>query len=820
MKLSADPQRTVTIPITKTDQDGATSSDYSGVPASVTFNSGETEKSFTFTATADTVDDDGESVKLTFGTLPAGVTEGTTNATVVSIDDDDAMSQPQVSSEVSFGSSAYSLMEGGTITISVRLSEDPEGTVTIPLNTTNGTGVSSSDYSGVPASVTFNSGDTEKSFSFAASQDTDDEIEETVTLTFGDLPTGITSGTPAQAMVAIRDSLRVSFGASSYQATEGGNGAEVTVKLDSPAHDDIVIPITPTGMNGATSVDWTGVPNTLTFSIGDTEETFTVMAYDDAVEDDGESVQLAFGTLPAGVVRGSPSTAIVQLMNTELRDPPSCADAVWCATVMFSDDSNDDWGRRGLIYHPGQNPGGDRSELTDNRSTISDDRFEFRGAEYYIWHITTRPAITPGIPPQPLGQVPDEAEFAISLGRWDQTQRFSGNVTTAHYQDWVLWVDGYPLPFSEASTNGRTFWWHDAKFQSLYGDWSKEDQIQLVLEVDPLSDRADPALTMPSAPRYLVASPSYESLLVSWLEPVNDGGSPVTHYLVQWKLLSATWSDANAVSEEMVNPSASSFHTVDGLSNGTNYTVRVIAVNIQGESIPSNEHFGRPQSDWLRVRNNFVDGDTITLTYERNLDANSVPDPARFWVAVNGGLREVNSVSVSGRNVVLTLDSAVKSADKVEVNYFAPSEASVKGIQDTEGQTAWSLWFPEPLRLSQNRTPGPAPDLTAEFVDTLPMTHDGPSAALRIQIRFSEPVRVEAGPAFAYLLEVEGAEVVFAWWVDRDTSLWEVMLVPEDNDTDITVVLPASRSCLDRGAPCASGERTLTTRLEHTISGN
>ena len=49
--LSADPERTVTIPITKTDQDGASSADYSGVPASVTFNSGDTEKTFTFTAT-------------------------------------------------------------------------------------------------------------------------------------------------------------------------------------------------------------------------------------------------------------------------------------------------------------------------------------------------------------------------------------------------------------------------------------------------------------------------------------------------------------------------------------------------------------------------------------------------------------------------------------------------------------------------------------------------------------------------------------------------------------------------------------------------
>ena len=53
---------------TVTDQDGASPADYSGVPSSVTFDSGEVLKTFIFSATQDDVDDDGESVKLTFGT--------------------------------------------------------------------------------------------------------------------------------------------------------------------------------------------------------------------------------------------------------------------------------------------------------------------------------------------------------------------------------------------------------------------------------------------------------------------------------------------------------------------------------------------------------------------------------------------------------------------------------------------------------------------------------------------------------------------------------------------------------------------------------
>ena len=76
--LDVDPERTVKVPLTVTDQDGASPADYSGVPASVTFDSGEVLKTFTFSATQDDVDDDGESVKLTFGTpLPARVSAGT-----------------------------------------------------------------------------------------------------------------------------------------------------------------------------------------------------------------------------------------------------------------------------------------------------------------------------------------------------------------------------------------------------------------------------------------------------------------------------------------------------------------------------------------------------------------------------------------------------------------------------------------------------------------------------------------------------------------------------------------------------------------------
>ena len=86
--LSAAPEREVTIPLTAANENGASSADYT-VPASVTFASGDTSKTVTFSATPDNVDDDDERVRLGFSTLPAGVTAGTPNQATVSITDDD-----------------------------------------------------------------------------------------------------------------------------------------------------------------------------------------------------------------------------------------------------------------------------------------------------------------------------------------------------------------------------------------------------------------------------------------------------------------------------------------------------------------------------------------------------------------------------------------------------------------------------------------------------------------------------------------------------------------------------------------------------------
>ena len=315
VKLDAEPERTVTVPLTKANQGGASNSDYS-VPANVTFNGGETEKSITFSASSDSDNDDGESVKLGFGNLPAGVSAGSTNETVVSITDDDV---PSVN--VSFEQGSYTVAEGSSVTVKVKLDAEPERTVTVPLTKANQGGASNSDYSGVPANVTFNGGETEKTISFSAASDSDNDDGESVKLGFGNLPAGVSAGSTNETVVSITDddlpSVEVSFEQGSYTVAEGSS-VNITVTLDQDPERTVTIPLTVTNQGGATSADHSLVPENITFNAGQTSRIFSFQADQDTDNDDGESVKLGFGSLPAGVAAGSTNETVVSITDDDL----------------------------------------------------------------------------------------------------------------------------------------------------------------------------------------------------------------------------------------------------------------------------------------------------------------------------------------------------------------------------------------------------------------------------------------------------------------------------------------------------------------------
>ena len=308
VRLSEAPGRTVAVTVTAVPASPTVAGDYT-VPTSVSFAATETSKTIAFAANHDS-DDDDESVTLGFGSsLPAGVSAGSQATTVVTIDDDDPTAVT-----VSFAQAAYSVTEGVSVSVEVRLSEAPGRTVAVTVTAAPASPTVAGDYT-VPTSVSFAATETSKTIAFAANHDSDDD-DESVTLGFGSsLPAGVSAGSQATTVVTIDDddptAVTVSFAQAAYSVTEGAS-VSVEVRLSEAPGRTVAVTVTAAPASPTVAGDYT-VPTSVSFAATETSKTIAFAANHDS-DDDDESVTLGFGSsLPAGVSAGSQATTVVTI---------------------------------------------------------------------------------------------------------------------------------------------------------------------------------------------------------------------------------------------------------------------------------------------------------------------------------------------------------------------------------------------------------------------------------------------------------------------------------------------------------------------------
>ena len=283
----------------------------------MTFQPGETSRTITFEAVDDGDDDDDESVKLEFGTMPdAWVTTGTQDETTVAIVDND---HPVLT--VEFGQDEQRLDENETVQVTVRLSAAPEREVSIPITATGLGGATGDDYM-VPNSVTFAANEIEKTITFEAVDDEDDDDDESVELGFGmNLPERITEGARSETTLKIGDnddpSVSVMFAETAYTVAEDGT-VQVTVNVSADPKRTIIIPIMPVPQGRATAADYTVMPSVSFHSGSTTAQTFTFEATHDLIDDDNDQVTLEFGTMPdPRVSAGTPAETTVTIADDD-----------------------------------------------------------------------------------------------------------------------------------------------------------------------------------------------------------------------------------------------------------------------------------------------------------------------------------------------------------------------------------------------------------------------------------------------------------------------------------------------------------------------
>ena len=292
---------------------GATAgADYTAAQGTLTFPAATTAgREVAVPVTDDAADEEeAETFRVTLSNASNAVLAGGGQSLQVTgtIEDDD---DPEV--EVSFGSPGYQAAEGDSVVVMVVLSKDPERLVEIPLVKGHVGGVTEDDYSGLPATVAFVSGQTVREIVFAATDDSEDDDGEAVALEFGPLPSRVDGGESTMLMIEDDDhpEVEVSFGSPSYEATEGESVA-VVVKLSADPERRVAIPLIRTHHGGVTAGDYSGIPSSVSFASGETELELSFTAVDDSANDDGEAVTLSFGELPERVSgRGETTLAIL-----------------------------------------------------------------------------------------------------------------------------------------------------------------------------------------------------------------------------------------------------------------------------------------------------------------------------------------------------------------------------------------------------------------------------------------------------------------------------------------------------------------------------
>ena len=333
--LSPQSTQTVTVRYAIAGATARQGSDYTAAPATgtLTFAPEQTQKTVRVYLTDDNIDEpDEETLTVTLSNPQnAALDQNRDTATGTIRDNDEAA--------LSIGDASG--FEGSSINFTVTLSLRSTQTVSVEYEIADGTAREGSDYTASPATatLTFAPGQTRKTIRVPLRNDDINEPDETFTVFIRDpqnavldrnfavgtiinrhqgtlttTPPPTPSPPPPPPTPSPPPAVTVSFGSSLYSVTEGETVA-VRVTLSEDPGRTVTIPITTDQATSAATEDYSLQSTSVTFASGETLGDITLTATDDNVDDDGEVVVLAFGTLPQNVSGGTSTSATVTIRD-------------------------------------------------------------------------------------------------------------------------------------------------------------------------------------------------------------------------------------------------------------------------------------------------------------------------------------------------------------------------------------------------------------------------------------------------------------------------------------------------------------------------
>jgi len=261
--------------------------DYTLASGTATITAGSTSTNIAVTIINDTLDENDETIIVTLAT-PTNATLGATTEFTYTINDNDAT--PTISFDSASGSNAES-----TTTVSIPLSISTasglEASVPYTVSgTATGGGV---DYTLASGTATIIAGSTTTNINLTIINDTLDENNESVIVTFGS-PTNATAGANTVYTYTITDDdspPTIAFSSASSSGAESSTSVNIPVSLSTASSLDVSVGYSVTsGTATGGGVDYTLASGTATITAGSASTDIAVTIINDTLDENNETI--------------------------------------------------------------------------------------------------------------------------------------------------------------------------------------------------------------------------------------------------------------------------------------------------------------------------------------------------------------------------------------------------------------------------------------------------------------------------------------------------------------------------------------------------
>jgi len=185
-----------------TDKTAKAGTEYSSTTGTLTFAGGETSKTFTVPIIDDTSVDGKKTFTLTLSAPTGGAVLAAAPAVTVAIGDNESATFG--SGTFVFSRASYQATEGdGVVVLTVNRLGGTKNTVAVAYATTNGTAISTQDYTAVSGSLTFEPGEQSKTLSILVLRDTYSDSGEYFTVTLSNPTNGAQVDSPNVASITV-----------------------------------------------------------------------------------------------------------------------------------------------------------------------------------------------------------------------------------------------------------------------------------------------------------------------------------------------------------------------------------------------------------------------------------------------------------------------------------------------------------------------------------------------------------------------------------------------------------------------------------------